>query len=176
VSPDVIAAGVFGIAGAVVGALVGLFGERWVRRWGDVQCIISEGGWYIPEHAYPNGGDIPTERRLRVTFRNGKELPVTVWDMHVEFYKGDELLEEGARPPVQLVEESGNRSELRHEILPPHTPTSFEIRVSPVGAHDTNQERDDKLQALAEADRAVFVATLDGAPPERRELRPPWRP
>jgi hypothetical protein len=178
VSPDVIAAGVFGIAGAVVdalvGAAVGLFGERWVRRWGDVQCIISEDGWYIPEHAYPIGGEIPRERRLRVTFKNGKELPVTVWDMHVEFCKGGELLEEGARPLVQLVEESGNRSEFRHEILPPHIPVSLEIRVSPLGARDTDQEQAAKLQALAEADRAVFVATLYGAEDKREELDPPW--
>jgi hypothetical protein len=36
VSPDVIAAGVFGIEGAVVGALVGLFGERLARRIGKM--------------------------------------------------------------------------------------------------------------------------------------------
>ena len=176
-SPDVIAAGVFGIAGGVVGTVVGLFVERSVRRWGDVQCMIKEDDWYVPEDAYPIGGDIPRERRLRVTFRNRKELPVTVWDMRVEFYKGESPLEkwaEWARPRVQLVEESGNRSEFRHKILPPHIPVSIEIRVSPLGARDTDKEQAAKLQALAEADSAVFVATLYGAEDKSEELDPPW--
>jgi hypothetical protein len=177
VSPDVIAAGVFGIAGAVVGAVVGLFGERWVRRWGDVQCRIKEDDWYVPEDAYPIGGDIPRERRLRVTFRNRKELPVTVWDMRVEFYKGERPLEEWAewaRPRMHLVDESGNRSEFRHKILPPHIPVSLEIRVSPLGARDTDQEQTAKLREMAEADKAVFVASLSDARDERKKLKEPW--
>jgi hypothetical protein len=141
--------------------------------------MIKEDDWYVPEGAYPRS-DIPSERRLRVTFRNGKELPVTVWDVRVEFCKGGRPFEEWAewaRPRVQLVEESGNRSEFRHEILPPYIPVSLEIRVSPLDAHDTDQEEASKLREMAEADRAVFVATLSDAPHERREdLKPPWRP
>jgi hypothetical protein len=115
----------------------------------------------------------PRERRLRVTLWNGKELPVTVWDLHVEFYKGGELLEEGARPRVELVEESGNISELRQVILPPYIPVSLVIRVSPLGAHDTDQEQAAKLRALEEADRAEFVANIVGIGEKREELRPP---
>jgi hypothetical protein len=162
----------------LLGVVLGLFGERWVRRWGDVQCRIKEDDWYVPEGAYPRVGDIPRERRLRVMFRNGKELPVTVWDMRVEFYKRGRPLEEWAewaRPRVQLVEESGNISELRAVILPPHIPVSLEIRVTPLGAHDTDQEQAAKLRVLEEAERAEFVANLIDARDKRKELAPPWR-
>jgi hypothetical protein len=179
-SPDVIAAGVFGIAGAVVGAVVGLFGERWVRRWGDVRCVMKDDDWYVPDGAYPPGSGIPRERRLRVTFLNGKELPATVLGLRVEFYKGGELLEEWARPRVQLVEEGGNTSEiseLRPVSLPPHIPVPLEIRVISLGPHDTDEQNTARLRALEEADRAKFVATLIGAPDEPKELElyPPWR-
>ena len=183
VNPETLAAVIGGVAGGVVGRVlgivgvaVGLFGERWVRRWGDVRCMMNEGDWYVPEGAYPLGSDTPRERRVRVTFLNGKELPVTVWDMRVEFYKGGELLEEWARPRVQLVEESGNISELGTVILPPHIPVSLEIRVISLDAHDTDQEQAAKLRALAEVDRAEFVATLVGARDKRKDLHPPWRP
>jgi hypothetical protein len=172
-----IASGV-GIVGVVVGVMVGLFGERWLRRWGDVECRIKEDDWYVPKGAYPRGGDTPGERRLRATFTNGKELPVTVWDVRVDFYKGRELLEEWAeraRPRVQLVEESHNISELRAVILPPHIPVSLEIRVTPLGAHDTDQEQAAKLRVLEEAERAEFVANLIDARDKRMELAPPWR-
>jgi len=143
-----------------------------------VQCMIKEDDWYVPEGAYPIGGDIPRERRLRVMFRNGKELPVTVWDMRVEFYKAGRPLEEWTewtRPRVQLVEESHNISELRAVILPPHIPVSLEIRVTPLGAHDTDQEQAAKLRVLEEAERAEFVANLIDARDKRMELAPPWR-
>ena len=184
-SPETIAAVIGGVAGGVVGGVLGvvgvvlgLFGERWVRRWGDVQCMIKEDDWYVPEGAYPIGGDTPRERRLRVTFLNRKELPVTVWDIRVEFYKGGRPLEEWtewARPRVLLVEESRDISELRAVILPPHIPVSLEIRVSPLGAHDTDQEQAAKLRVLEEAERAEFVANLIGARDKKMELAPPWR-
>jgi hypothetical protein len=45
VSPGTIAVGVFTIVGTIAGALVGLFGERIVRRLGYVRCVVKEGGW-----------------------------------------------------------------------------------------------------------------------------------
>jgi hypothetical protein len=108
VSPDTIAVGVFTIVGTIAGALVGLFGERFVRRLGYVRCVVKEGGWYMPEGAYPpGGGDTPRERRLRILFLNHKDVPVTVWDMHVKFYSGGKPLPAWTRPHVQLVAESG---------------------------------------------------------------------
>jgi hypothetical protein len=83
-SPDVIAAGVFGIAGAVVG----LFGERWVRRIGGVRCDIR---WINSRGAggpgSPGGVEVQ-ERQLQATFLNRKDVPVTIWGMRVDFYKG----------------------------------------------------------------------------------------
>jgi len=38
---DTIAVGVFSIVGTLLGVVLGLFGERWVRRWGEVRCDID---------------------------------------------------------------------------------------------------------------------------------------
>src|SRR5215204_1354553 len=46
-SPDTIAVGVFTIVGTLLGAALGLFGERWARSWGDVRCVIG-GVRYTP--------------------------------------------------------------------------------------------------------------------------------
>jgi hypothetical protein len=40
-------------------------------------------------------------------FLNHKDVPVTVWDMHVKFYSGGKPLPAWTRPHVQLVAESG---------------------------------------------------------------------
>jgi hypothetical protein len=54
VSPETLAAVIGGVAGGavggvldIVGVAVGLFGERWVRRWGDVRCVIEDDDWYV---------------------------------------------------------------------------------------------------------------------------------
>jgi hypothetical protein len=137
--------------------------------------VIEEGDWYAPEDAYALLSDTPRYRRLRVKFLNHKDLPVTVWGLRVEFYKGDKLLEEWARPHVHLVDESGSISELRQVPLPPYITVPLELLVISLGAHDTDEQQAAKLQELKEADRAVFVATFIGAKEERRELHPPWR-
>jgi len=55
-----------------------------------VQCMIDEGDWCVER----NRGSAVVERRLRVAFINRKELPVTLWDMSVEFFTGGVPLEE----------------------------------------------------------------------------------
>jgi hypothetical protein len=52
VSPDTIAVGVFSIAGTLLGVVAGLFGERYVRRIGDLRCKVA-GVELVAE----NGGD-----------------------------------------------------------------------------------------------------------------------
>jgi hypothetical protein len=127
--------GVLGIVGAVVGVMVGLFGERWLRRWGDVECRIEEGDWYVERG---RGGDVK-ERRLRVAFINRKELPVTLSDVRIEFSKkGGEPLEEWARPLVRLVKEPGSLADERISkfaavTLHPHILVPLEFSVVPEG-------------------------------------------
>lgn len=174
VSPATEAAIIGGIAGGaaggiftVVGVLLGLFGERLVRRAGEVRCTVDK--WYPQQTGpRPSGGATAYERRLQVTFLNRKDLPVTVWKMGVEFYKGREPLEEWARPSVQFVD-GGQSSPLDAVTLPPHVHVTRTISVTPL---DTNQ----KLRTLEEADRAEFVASLVGARDKREELLPPWLP
>ena len=172
-------AGVLGIVGAVVGVMVGLFGERWLRRWGEVECRIEKGDWYVERD---RGGGVVKERRLRVAFLNRKELPVTLWGVRIEFSKGGEPLEEWARPLVRLVKEPGSiaderiTDELGAVTLPPHIPVPLEFSVLPEGGamQGTDQERAEKLRTLKETDSATFVATFFDARPKREKLEEAW--
>ena len=165
-SPDTIAVGVVTIVGTIGGALVGLFGERFVRRLGWVRCSVDQ--WYVQQGAaHPDGGGTAEERRLRVTFLNRKDLPVTVWDMRVEFCKRGVPTPRGARPHVVSVDESGNTKAFDPVALPPHIPVPLGLSVIP--------DRTDKLRELEKADTAEFVATLVGARDKRKKLHLPWR-
>ena len=155
------------VAGTLLGVVVGLIGERLIRRIGRVRCVIGDGDWSGHMVEYRPDGSMPKERHLQVAFVNGKELPVTIWEMGVEFYKGGKPLEEWARPVVQFVDERGDPRPLGPVNLPPHMTMPLTLRVLP--------DRDDKLREMEDVDKAVFVATLMGARDTRRELHPPWR-
>jgi hypothetical protein len=160
-SPDVVATGVF----TLLGVLVGLLGEPLTRRLGRVRCTIDS--WKrsagTPEE--------PVTRMLQVTFLNGKELPVVVREMRVEFYKGGKPVPEWARPHLEFVDETSvqPRRPLGPVNLPSREAVPLTISVSAGG------DRDDAWKELAKVDRAVFTAKLVGAGDKRRELSPPWQ-
>src|SRR4051812_23298581 len=81
-------AGGFGVFGTLLGVALGLFGERWVRTRGKVRCDIRWWASLRKELVDAPGGLEVTERRLETTFLNRKDVPVTVWEMGVTFYKG----------------------------------------------------------------------------------------
>jgi hypothetical protein len=147
---------------ALLGVVVGLFGERWVRSWGNVRCDIEE--WVISVGTSAG----PEESKLDVRFLNEKDLPVVVWEMRMEFYKGEEPLEEWAYPTVLLVDEvTGNRSRGGGPVnLPPRVAVTRTISLV--------SGRTDKSQELGRTDRAVFVADISGAKDKREEITPPW--
>jgi hypothetical protein len=156
VSPDIIAVGVFSIAGTLLGTLLGLFGERWMRRWGDVRCNIDS--WV----AWTSGGEVE-ERRVEVTFLNEKDLNAVVWDIRVEFHKqGQDPL----RPNITFVDELSRWWPVGMVNLPSWVAVSRSIKVELSG---------DDLRAAKEADRAEFVAAIvPGVGEKREELQPPW--
>ena len=78
-----IAGAIGGVLG-IVGVVVGLFAERLLQRIGAVRCVIEDDDWYV---ARGRSGGFVDERRLRAAFLNRKELPVTLWDVRVEFSK-----------------------------------------------------------------------------------------
>jgi hypothetical protein len=65
--------------------LVGPFVTRYVRALGKVQCTVDF--WYPQRIGFSPGGSVAEKRRLQVTFSNRKDVPVTVSEMRVEFYK-----------------------------------------------------------------------------------------
>src|SRR5215211_3532875 len=152
----------------LIDVVLGLFLERWVRRWGAVRCEID---WQVARGASSvdsPGGVQVEERHLQVTFRNEKDLPVTVLEMGVVFYKGGKPIEEWARPDVKVFDERGETSPVSLVNLPSHIAVLRKISVTP--------ERDNpfKRRVLEEADRAEFVAIIVGARDKREELSPPW--
>ena len=69
---DTIAVGVFSIVGTLLGVVLGLFGERWVRRWGQVRCEIDS--WEAIEPSNDT-----EERDLQVSFLNENPYARTSW-------------------------------------------------------------------------------------------------
>jgi hypothetical protein len=155
-SPDTLAAGVFGIAGAVVGTLLGLFGERWARTLGKVRCEIK---WLSARGAGSRPNVEVQERQLEVTFLNRKDVPVTVWDMQVVFYKEGKPLGEEERPSTRLVDANvpGGRGPLDLVTLPPRVHVKQTISVEP--GHNEHV----KQRAVEAADRVEFQVSIEGA-------------
>jgi hypothetical protein len=175
-SPEAQAAVIGGVAGGVIGGLVGgvfaiigvvlgLIGEPWVRRRGDVRCDITRDAWQIEQ------GDeaTPLESQFEVTYWNGKEIPIAVMGVRMEFYKGTTMLEEWARPDLLFATGAGN-------IAP--TPVNLPAREAVVRTISVVSDRENiqRQRKLAETDRAVFVASVVGVRDKRKELVPPWRP
>lgn len=154
---DTIAVGVFSIVGTLLGVVLGLFGERWVRRWGQVRCEIDS--WEAIEPSNDT-----EERDLQVSFLNEKDVYAVVWEMRVEFHR------EGHEPLIPLLTflDGLDRGQLLvgKLNLPPQVAVTRRMRVSLHG---------DDLRMAWSADRAEFVATIAGIGEEREELRPPWR-
>lgn len=156
VSWDTIAVGVFSIVGTLLGVALGLFGERGVRRWGAVRCVVDS--WEAIE---PTNGT--EERDIQVTFLNDKDVNAVIWDMRVEFHReGHESLV----PPLTY-SKGVDRGQLVGKLnLPPQIAVTQRMRVSLHG---------EDLRMAWSAERAEFVATIAGIGEGREELRPPWR-
>jgi hypothetical protein len=102
------------------------------------------------------GGVEVMQRQLGVTFLNRKDVPVSVWDLRVVFYKGGQPLGTEERPSLQFSGEHGGRGPFELVPLLPHIPVTRTVSVEPFTNHE-------KLRPLQEADRIEFVAEIEGA-------------
>jgi len=107
VSPDVIAAGVFGITGAVVGAVVGLFGERLVRSRGKVGCQLVRrvDRWRVG----PDGKELAPEEVGRLADFDRAEAQV---ECDVQFFNEKEVDVGLSRLAVVFIAEDGEEARL----------------------------------------------------------------
>ena len=163
-SPETLAAVIGGVAGGVVGGVlgivgvaVGLFGERWVRRRGDVRCSIDS--WH---NVTDTGRSVTEDREVEATFLNEKDVNTVVWNIQVVFHK------EGQDPfcPTLTFSDGPSRGQVVGVLnLPPWVAVTRRMKVS--------LHYPDDLQKAKEADRAEFVATIVGIGEKREELRPP---
>jgi hypothetical protein len=131
--------------------------------------VIGKDDWYVHRGAFNEPAE---ERRLKVTFLNRKELSVTVWDMRVEFSREGQLLDEKDRPYMYFVEERDQFSPLAPVDLPSGKTVERTISVTLGAVHSgsASKPEPDKLQAVQEADRVEFVASMVGARDIRRDL------
>ena len=162
-----IVTGVFGVVGTLLGVVLGLFGERWVRTWGEVRCDIR---WSVGGSAgsvdSPGGVEVQ-ERQLQATFLNRKDVPVTIWGMRVDFYKGGKLLNDEERPNLEFAGSRGGRRPVFDlTTLHPRIPATLTVFVSPGHNEDRRQ------RAVEDADRIEFVAVIEGAKDKRKRLAP----
>jgi len=164
---NAIITGIFGVGGTLLGVVLGLFGERWVRTWGEVRCDMR---WSVGRGAggvdSPGGVEVQ-ERQLQATFLNRKDVPVTVWDMRVELYKGGKPLDAQERPYLEFAgPRGGRRPSFELTTLHPRIPVSHTVIVSP-GHNEYERQR-----AAEEADRIEFVAVIEGAKTISTRLAP----
>jgi hypothetical protein len=147
---------------------MGLFGERWVRTWGEVRCDLR---WLNTRGAgsvdSPGGVEVQ-ERQLEVTFLNRKDVPVTVWEMRVVFYRGNKPLDDEERPHVAFTRPSGGMGPGPFELvnLSPRIPVRRTVIVSP--GHEEHRRQ----RAVEEADRIEFLAEIEGAKTISTRLAP----
>ena len=146
------------IVAVVSGVLFVVLVPRLVRKVGKVDCELhwqstrGEGSVDSP------GGVRVLERQLTVTFKNHKDVPVTVRSMEVVFYRQGEPLDAGERPHVQFITRDGSGPGPFELVnLPPFEPVTRRVIVAP--GHDEHRRQ----RAVEEADRVEFVAEIEGA-------------
>jgi hypothetical protein len=158
-----------GVVGTLLGTVLGFFLDRWARRRGRVHCLIGAEDWYVARGGYSaqDNGTTVAQRNLNLLFVNEKDLPVTVLDMRVVFYKAGEPFSKEDRPDVTFIDERQETSPIEPLSLPPYVHVARTINVSP---GDGRMQR-----VLEDADRAEFVASILGTKDIRKELAPPWK-
>jgi len=155
---------VSGIVVAVVsGVLFVVLVPRWLRKSGKVDCELL---WEVARGAGSAGspGREVQQRQLTVTFKNHKDVPVTVRSMKAVFYRGNKLLDEQEHPHVQFTRNGGRPGPFQLVSLPPFEPVTLRVTVYPGNDEPTRQ------RAVEEADRVEFVAEIEGYKTKRTGL------
>lgn len=94
---------------------------------------------------------------MEATFLNHKDVPVTVWEMRVMFYKGGEEFVPEERPNLAYTGSRSRRGAFELMTLPPRIPAKRTIFVTlPLNMPDI-------MRTFEEADRIEFVAVIEGA-------------
>lgn len=129
VADQIVTGIVSGIVVAVVsGVLFVVLVPRWLRKSGKVDCELL---WKVARGAGSVGspGREVEQRQLTVTFKNHKDVPVTVRSMKVVFYRGNKPLDEQERPHVQFTRNGGSPGPFELVSLPPYEPVTRRVIV-----------------------------------------------
>jgi hypothetical protein len=137
-----------------------------VRTLGGLDCDIYWQNTRSAGSVDSPGGVEVLQPQLNITFKNRKDIPVTVRSMRVELYRGDKPLDKEERPDTQFTREPGGQGPFELVNLPPRIPVSRTIIVDP------GHNQRDKQRAVKEADRVGFQATIDAATEVRIGLAP----
>lgn len=145
------------VQGAIVGALIGLISgqalllmQRYLRGRGNVHTEID--AWLV------RSGLPGVERRtFKVRFFNEKDIGIALWEVHVEFSKGD--MRQTLYPLTAETRES-----IGVLNLPSRIGRSWVMQLDAQG---------DILSRVKEADKVELVALIPGGE-EFREALIPW--
>jgi hypothetical protein len=146
-------AGGLAIIGTLLGVLVGLFGERYVRQFGALRCDID--AWTGAQHASPG---VPEDRIFEVNFFNEKDVDLALWDVRLEFAQGNE---EPERVSLRFADTGEWVSVLN---LPSRVAVSRSMRVTAGGP---------VLERARRANQVRFVGIVPGGKEFGKDL-PRW--
>ncbi len=151
-----IVTGIFTLLGSLLGVIVGLFGERYIRQRGKVRCddIVA---WTGEENPSPGA---PEVRHFEVSFYNEKDVALALWDIHME------VVPEDGDPERVGIRFSGEAGEWVSVLnLPPRVAVSRGMQVTAGGA---------TLEKIWHAGQLRFVGIIPGGEEFSKEL-PSWR-
>jgi hypothetical protein len=149
-------AGALAVVGALLGVVVGLVVEYWLRRRGELR-IQARTEWAMDP--------VPWARKLDIRFFNDRDVNISLWDPQVEFYQGAELL---LTAPIErmILDEEGAPVELD----PIDLESRKSVYLTEVGVFLEIEER----AHVASADRVDFVATRIPGGRRVRKTLPFW--
>lgn len=170
-----------GVLGTIAGTIVGLYGARWLRHSGKVECrprLWEIEWWYlrqggldtVPFTSVSTVSEARDTARAQCTFKaeffNEKEVPAAVTDLALVFSKHGKakIVHTLMAPNIQEYDEGGMSSEGELDAFTLQPREVFSVNLE-TGVH----EQEEKVKLL-ECDRAELTYSVFGDGEARQKI------